>query len=197
MVSGSIVERTFFMGVPAITKIDVTPVSAMACVFANDSTLGTSCHRAEAMFLVHEVFDVITVYSSFIGVLSISQDITVTFMIIYLLRPTPSEGRKMRLVLCLGASIVPRIDVLLGVTSIICLLMVCTPTSLGTCTGCVAVLHIEATQKTQVHVAVSFDNVGVHWGHVSCSHADSRNSKEKSWHDARSYPTLARQIVCE
>ena len=61
MVSGSIVERTFFMGVPAITKIDVAPVSAMACVSANVSTLGTPCRRAEAMFLVHKVFDEITV----------------------------------------------------------------------------------------------------------------------------------------
>jgi hypothetical protein len=65
MVSGSIVdERTFFMGVPAITKIDVAPVSAMACVSANVSTLDTPCRSADAMFLVHEVFDVITVASS-------------------------------------------------------------------------------------------------------------------------------------
>ena len=62
--SRSIVEWTFFMGVPAIMKIDVAPVSAMACVSANVSTLGTPYRRAEAMFLVHEVFDVITVASS-------------------------------------------------------------------------------------------------------------------------------------
>jgi hypothetical protein len=51
---------------PAITKIDVAPVSAMACVLANVSvsTLGTPCLRAEAMFLVNKVFDVITVASS-------------------------------------------------------------------------------------------------------------------------------------
>ena len=54
MVSGPIVEWMFFMGVPAITKIDVAPVSAMVCVSANVSTLGTPCCRAEAMFLVHE-----------------------------------------------------------------------------------------------------------------------------------------------
>ena len=65
-------------------------------------------------------------------------------MIIYLLRPTLSDGQKLHLVLCLGASIVPRIDVLLGITWIVCLLMVCMPPRLGTCTGCVAVLHIEA-----------------------------------------------------
>jgi hypothetical protein len=67
MVRGSIVEWMFFMGVPAITKIDVAPVSAMACVSANASTLGTPCRRAEAMLraeallLAREVFDVITV----------------------------------------------------------------------------------------------------------------------------------------
>jgi len=97
-------------------------------------------------------------------------------MIIYLLRPTPSEGRKLHLVLCLGASIAPCIDVLLGITSILCLLMVCMPPRLGTCTGCVAILHIEAARETHVHVAVFFDDVGVHWGRVSCSRADSRDS---------------------
>ena len=62
---GSIVERMFFMGVPAIY-----PVPAMACVSANASTLGTPCRRAEAMLraeallLAREVFDVITVVSS-------------------------------------------------------------------------------------------------------------------------------------
>ena len=67
---GSIVLRTFFMGVPAITKIDVAPVSAMACVSANASVLGTPCRRAEAMLraeallLACEVFDVIKVASS-------------------------------------------------------------------------------------------------------------------------------------
>ena len=118
-------------------------------------------------------------------------------MIIYLLHPTLSEGWKLRLVLCLGASIVPRIDILLGITSIVCLLMVCMPPRLGTFTGCVAILHIEAAQDTHVHVAESFDNVGVHWGCVSCSRANSRNSRDKSWHNACSHPTLGRQIVCE
>ena len=118
-------------------------------------------------------------------------------MIIYLLRPTPSEGRKLRLVLRLGASIVPHIDVLLGITSIVCLLMVCTPPRLRTCTGCVAVLRIEAARETHVYVAVSFDDVGVHWGRVLCSRADSRDSRDKSWHDARTHSTLACQIVGE
>ena len=67
---GSVAGWMFFMGVPAITKIDVAPVSAMACVSANASVLGTPCRRAEAMlraeatFLSREVFDVTTVASS-------------------------------------------------------------------------------------------------------------------------------------
>ncbi len=63
MARGSIVGWMFFMGVPAITKIDVAPVSAMACVSANASTLGTPCRRVEAMFLAHDMFGVITVAS--------------------------------------------------------------------------------------------------------------------------------------
>ena len=51
------------MGVPAITKMDVAPVSAMACVPANASTLGTPFWRAEAMSLGRDLFDVITVVS--------------------------------------------------------------------------------------------------------------------------------------
>ena len=58
---GSIVGQMFFMGVPAIMKIDVAPVSAMACVSANASTLGTPCRRAETMFLARDLFNVITV----------------------------------------------------------------------------------------------------------------------------------------
>ena len=116
-------------------------------------------------------------------------------MIIYLLRPTPSEGWKLRLVLRLGASIVPRVDVLLGIALIICLLMICMPPRLGTCMGCVSVLHIETARETHVHVGVSFDDVGVHRGRVSCGHADSRCSRDKSWHDACTHSALARRIV--
>jgi hypothetical protein len=76
-VRGSIVERMFFMGVPAITKIDVAPVSAMACVLANASTLGTPCRRAEAMLraeallLARDLFDVITIVSSLLFTLQL------------------------------------------------------------------------------------------------------------------------------
>jgi len=119
-------------------------------------------------------------------------------MIIYLLRPTPSEvRRKLRLVLRLSTHIVPRIDVLMGIARIVCLLMICTPPRLGTCSGFVAVLHIKTARETHVHVAVSFDDVGVHWGRVWCSRVDPRHSRDKSWHDAHTHPTLARQIVGE
>ena len=118
-------------------------------------------------------------------------------MIIDLLRPTPSESRKLRLVLCLGASIIPRIDVLLGIASIVCLLMICTSPRLGTCAGCVSVLHIETARETHIHVCVSFDDVGVHRGRVSCGRADSRRSWDKNWHDARTHSSLARRIVGE
>jgi hypothetical protein len=119
----------------------------------------------------------------------------ITFMIIYRLCPTPPEVRELRLVLRLSTQIVPRIDVLLGIAPIVCLLMICTPPRLGTCSGCVAVLHIETAQETHVHVAVSFGDVGVHWGRVSCSRTDSRHSRDKSWHDACTLPNLAHRIV--
>jgi hypothetical protein len=56
---GSIAGRMFFMGVPAIIKMEVAPVSAMEC------DCGTNCPFlfAEAA-IVCRVFDVITVTSS-------------------------------------------------------------------------------------------------------------------------------------
>jgi hypothetical protein len=48
-------------------------------------------------------------------------------MIYLLLHPTPSKGRKNQLMLALGASIVPSIDVLLGIAAVGRLLMVGTP----------------------------------------------------------------------
>ena len=69
IVRGSVAGWMFFMGVPAVTKIDVAPMSAMACVSANASILGTPCLRAEAMlqakatFLSREVFNIMTVAS--------------------------------------------------------------------------------------------------------------------------------------
>ncbi len=117
-------------------------------------------------------------------------------MIIYLLCLTPSECRKLCLVLRLGASIVPRIDVLLGIAPIVCILVICTPPRLGTCLGCVSVLDIKTARETHVHVAVSFDDVGVHRGRVSCSsHANSRYPGDKRWYDACTHSSLARRIV--
>ena len=63
MVRGSSAGQMLDMGVPAITKMDVAPVSAMACVSANASTLGTPFRRAEAMSLGRDLFDIITVVS--------------------------------------------------------------------------------------------------------------------------------------
>ena len=67
-------------------------------------------------------------------------------MTIYLLCPTPSEVRKLRLVLRLSASIVPHVDVLLGIAPIVCFLMIGT-SPLGTHPGRVAIFYIESTQK--------------------------------------------------
>jgi hypothetical protein len=119
----------------------------------------------------------------------------VTFMTIYLLRPTLSEVWKLRLVLHLSASIVPCVDVLLGIAPIVCFLMFGTSPCLGTRPGCVAIFHIESTRETHVHVAVSLDNVGIHRGRVSCSRDASLYSWYKGWHNAPAYLTLAHCIV--
>ncbi len=66
MIRGAIVERMFFMGVPAITKMDVAPVSAMACVLANVSAVGMAFRRADAISLSHDLLDVMTVASSLV-----------------------------------------------------------------------------------------------------------------------------------
>ena len=63
MVRGSSAGRMLDMGVPTITKMDVAPMLAMACVSANASTLSTPFWRAEAMSLVRDLFNVITVAS--------------------------------------------------------------------------------------------------------------------------------------
>ena len=55
MVSGSIAKWMLVMRVPAITKMDVAPVSAMACVSANASTSGMPFRSAEAMSVVRDL----------------------------------------------------------------------------------------------------------------------------------------------
>ena len=64
MVRGSSAGQMLDMGVPAITKMDVAPVLAIACVSANASTLGMPFWRAEAISLGRDLFNVITVASS-------------------------------------------------------------------------------------------------------------------------------------
>ncbi len=63
MIRGAIVEQMFFMGVPAITKMDVAPVLAMACVLANVSAVGMPFRRADAISLSRDLLDVMTVAS--------------------------------------------------------------------------------------------------------------------------------------
>ena len=116
-------------------------------------------------------------------------------MTIYLLCPTPSEVRKLCLVLRLSVSIVPRIDVLLGIAPIVCFLMIGTSPCLGTQPGHVAIFYIESTRETHVHVAVSFDDVGIHRGQVSCSRDASWYSHYKGWYNAPAHPTLACCVV--
>ena len=113
-------------------------------------------------------------------------------MTIYRLCPTLSEVRKLRLVLCLSARIVPHVDVLLGIAPIVCFLMIGTSTRLGTRPGRVTIFHIESTQETHVHVVVSFEDVGIHRGRISCSCDASRYYR---WHYAPANPTLVCCVV--
>jgi hypothetical protein len=80
-------------------------------------------------------------------------------MKIYLLCPTPSEVRKLHLVLCLGASIAPRIDLLLCIAAVVCLLMVGMPPIVGAHPQGVPILNIKSTGEAYVHFAVLLHNV--------------------------------------
>ncbi len=80
-------------------------------------------------------------------------------MKIYLLRPTPSEVRKLRLVLCLGASIVSCINVMLCIAVVVHVLMVGMPPCGGARPQGLPILNIKSTQEAYVHVVVSLHNV--------------------------------------
>jgi hypothetical protein len=84
----------------------------------------------------------------------------------YLPHLTPSEVGKLCLILCLGANIVPRIDVMLCISVVVHLLMAGTPPCRGACPQGVPILNIKSAQKTYIHVAVSFSNVRIGWGKV-------------------------------
>ncbi len=116
-------------------------------------------------------------------------------MTIYLLCPTPSEVRKLQLVLCLSASVIPRVDVFLGIVLIVRFLIIGTLPRLGTRPGRVAIFHIKFTRETRIHVAVSFVDVGIHRGRITCSRDASRCSGYKGWHNAPAHPTLAHCVV--
>jgi hypothetical protein len=74
-------------------------------------------------------------------------------MKIYLLRPTPSKVRKLHLVLCLGANIIPRINVMLCIAAVVHL-MVGTPLCGEARPQGVAVLNIKSSQEAYIHVVV-------------------------------------------
>ena len=95
----------------------------------------------------------------------------------------------------LSASVVPHVDVLLGIVPIVRFLMIGTAPRLGTRPGCVAIFHIKSTRETHIHVAVSFDDVEVHRGCITCSRDASRCSRYKGWHNAPAHPTLAHRVV--
>jgi hypothetical protein len=80
-------------------------------------------------------------------------------MKIYLLCPTPSEVRKLCLVLCLGTSIAPRIDLLLCIAAVVRLLMVGTPPIAGAHPQGVPILNIKSTGEAYVHIVVLLHNV--------------------------------------
>ena len=64
-------------------------------------------------------------------------------MKIYLLRPTPSEVGKLRFVLCLGACIIPGVDVRLGIVAIVRFLVVCAPPGGGARARGVSILNVK------------------------------------------------------
>ncbi len=103
-------------------------------------------------------------------------------MKIYLLCPTLTEVGKLRLVLCLGASIIPRIDVKLCIAAVMHLLMFDTPPCGGACPQGVPILNIESTQEAYIHIVVSFDDVRVGWGSVPCGHKNSTRSRYQGWY---------------
>ena len=55
MERGFVASQTLFIGVPAITNIDVAPVLAMACVMGIDNTFGIG--RADASACGRNIFD--------------------------------------------------------------------------------------------------------------------------------------------
>ena len=61
MVSGFVAGWMLVTGVLVITKMEVAPMSAIACVLTNTSALGMPCRSAEAMLFTRDLFDVTTV----------------------------------------------------------------------------------------------------------------------------------------
>jgi hypothetical protein len=113
----------------------------------------------------------------------------------YLLRPTPSEVRKLRLVRCLGACIVPRIDVMLCIAAVVCLLMVGTPPCRGGTSLSCAYLNIKSTQEAYFHVVISLYGIQVGWGSVPCGRETSTCSRFQGWYKSTPTSSSASCIV--
>jgi hypothetical protein len=65
-------------------------------------------------------------------------------MKIYLLRPTPSEVGKLRLVLRLGACVIPCVNVRLGIVAVVRLLVVGAPPFSGARARGVPILDVKS-----------------------------------------------------
>jgi hypothetical protein len=70
-------------------------------------------------------------------------------------------------VLALGASIVPSIDVLMGIAAVGRLLTVGTPLRVAACLQGVPVFNFKPMGEAIIHIVVALDNVGVRQGSVS------------------------------
>ena len=80
----------------------------------------------------------------------------------YLLCPTLSTCRKLTLLYCLHARIVPCCNILIGIVTIKTLLVVDTPPCCRACFGRMSILHIKTTRKTYISTGKFLDDVGVH-----------------------------------
>ncbi len=69
--------------------------------------------------------------------------------------------------LALGVSIVPSIDVLLGIALVGCLMMVGMPLSIAARLRGVPVFDVKTMREAIIHIVVALDDVGVRWGGVS------------------------------
>ncbi len=130
ILNGFVAICTLLIFKPSITNREVAPMSATACVLANDIVLLSVAPYAMLSFFLglvgrHYSFVVSNYATSFDGVQSL---ININCLLktnnsIYLPRPTLSEAWVLRLVHRFSARIVPRCNELLGITSVVPLLI--------------------------------------------------------------------------